>query len=155
MSQDSGPRFDPATDVDNTTTRPPPYALSSTLSTGDPIVYSSGGGAPIGGLQDGGTYYVIDHDRPFKPLPRRTTRMAGTFIHVDSIPATGARTASSSRATCRPVTRRLPARGDRPPAGSRGFRVAVTAMNSDDIAAVGASVGVGGSAGVAVAARST
>ena len=33
-----------------------PYTLS--VATGDPVVYSSGGGAPIGGLVDGQTYYA-------------------------------------------------------------------------------------------------
>src|SRR5438477_8573253 len=34
-----------------------PYSLG--VNDGDAVVYSSGGGAPIGGLIDGGTYYAV------------------------------------------------------------------------------------------------
>ncbi len=56
VPNDSSPRFNPATDVSGNTINLP-YDLS--LSTGDPVVYGSGGGAAIGGLTDGATYYVI------------------------------------------------------------------------------------------------
>ena len=48
---------------------------SSSVSTGDPLVYSSGGGTPIGGLVDGGTYYVIGSGT--QPVPARATRASG------------------------------------------------------------------------------
>ena len=37
-----------------------PYDLDgASLVTGDAVVYSAGGGTPVGGLVDGGTYYVV------------------------------------------------------------------------------------------------
>jgi hypothetical protein len=47
--------FDPALDVTGNTIKLP-YELD--VETGDVVTYRSGGGKPIGGLEDGGTYYV-------------------------------------------------------------------------------------------------
>ena len=56
MPSSNADYFNPATDVSgNVITLP--YALA--VSTGDPVVYSAGGGTPIGGLVDGQTYYAI------------------------------------------------------------------------------------------------
>ncbi|MHB1242601.1 MAG: beta strand repeat-containing protein, partial [Gaiellaceae bacterium] len=50
-------RFDPATAVDTATdTITLPYAHG--FDDGDAVVYYTGGGSPIGGLADGGVYYV-------------------------------------------------------------------------------------------------
>ena len=63
VRDDGSPRFDPASPgtVSGTTLKLP-YSLkldSHTLGVGDAVVYSSGGGEPISGLVDGGTYYIV------------------------------------------------------------------------------------------------
>jgi len=53
------PYFDPkAAGAVSGTTITLPYTLTPALQSGDSVIYSSGGGAPIGGLVDGGSYYV-------------------------------------------------------------------------------------------------
>ena len=151
VASDDSPRFDPATDVNSaSSTITLPYSLG--LGTGDPVVYSSGGGAPIGGLQDGGTYYVIGSTSgPFKLAASKDDATAGTFIHLDASQATGRSHSLVKQGDM--LASDASAAGPRviAPGVQSGFHgVAVTAMNSDDIAAVGASVGVGGGAGVAV-----
>ena len=57
MREDQSPRFNPATDVNyGIWTFTLPYDLG--VATDDKVVYSSGGGTPIGGLVDGATYYA-------------------------------------------------------------------------------------------------
>ncbi|MEX1357532.1 MAG: hypothetical protein WD981_02810, partial [Gaiellaceae bacterium] len=149
VAEDSGMRFDPAKNVSgNEITLP--YSL--TLASGDPIVYSSGGGEPIGGLEDGQTYYVIGSSPgAFKLARTEDDATAGTFITLDKTQATG-RSHSIVKQGETPA-------GDAASFGRRviaaetigGFRgVAVTATNSDDIASIGASAAVAGGAGVAV-----
>ena len=64
VRSDHSPRFNPETDVNyGTSTINPntinlPYSLG--VSNDDPVVYSSGGGAPIGGLVNGQTYYAAN-----------------------------------------------------------------------------------------------
>ena len=163
---DKTPRFDPQTDVSgNSITLP--YDLSSSVSTGDPLVYSSGGGAPIGGLVDGGTYYVIGSGThgPFQLAATRCEAVGfgadssckdenGNPIAVTPIVLDASQATGKSHSL---VKQGDMVGGDASAFGPRqivnqtetGFHgVAVTATNSDDIAAVGASVGVGGSAGV-------
>ena len=56
---DDSPRFDPSTDVVGNEINLPYVMLDKNgnpLVSGDNVVYSDGGAAPIGGLGDGGQY---------------------------------------------------------------------------------------------------
>ncbi|TMB93338.1 MAG: hypothetical protein E6J38_11040, partial [Chloroflexi bacterium] len=129
-----------------------PYDLG--LSTGDPIVYSAGGGTPIEGLQDGGTYYVIGNTNggaAFKLARTKEDAESGSQIDIGTTGMTG-------------KSHSLVKQGNMPSSDASasgphsvsanelpGFRgVAVTATNSDDVNAVGIAVALGGSAGVGV-----
>src|SRR5206468_820251 len=122
-----------------------PYDLG--LSTGDPIVYSAGGGTPIEGLQDGGTYYVIGNTNggaAFKLARTKEDAESGSQIDIGTTGMTG-------------KSHSLVKQGNMPSSDASasgphsvsanelpGFRgVAVTATNSDDVNAVGVAVGVG------------
>ena len=89
-----------------------PYDISS-ISTGDAVVYSAGGGTPYGGLTDGGTYYAIMlGGQNMELAATQDDANAGTPIPITSR-AGGARRpaprrASSSRAASPPAT--LPTR---------------------------------------------
>ncbi|MGN6127418.1 MAG: beta strand repeat-containing protein, partial [Humibacter sp.] len=139
-----------------------PYDLD--LSLGDPIIYSSGGGTPIGGLVDGGEYYVI----PGAPGSHQI-QLADSLCHANPS-ATGcsgsvqqAINLDPSVATGRAHS--IVKQGDQPspdPSATLGTHtvtgntqtgfhgVAITANNSDDISAAGVTAGFAGIAGVGV-----
>ncbi|MGH2998311.1 MAG: beta strand repeat-containing protein, partial [Gaiellaceae bacterium] len=146
---DSSPRFNPASDVSGNTINLP-YTLS--LSTGDPVVYGAGGGTPIGGLTDGGTYYVISEGgNSYELAATSDDANNNNPITLDKSKATG-------------TSHSLVKQGNMPSANaddsapqtvaeqtSTGFRgVAVTATNSDNVNAVGVAASIGGAAGVGV-----
>ena len=162
VREDQSPRFNPATDVSGDTITLP-YDLG--VKTGDKVVYSSGGGDPIGGLTDGGTYYaiVLSSGNP------TVLRLAATYC--DAVTSVGDPSNCSSPATPNPIPLSgglatgkshsivpdgaAPA-GDASQTGPRTIDVgtdtvdgvAVTASNSDDIAGVGVSAGVAGEVAV-------
>ena len=58
--------------------------------TGDPVTYSNGGGDSIGGLEDGGTYYVIRlTDNTFQLATQKTNAEYDVAIALDASLATG------------------------------------------------------------------
>src|SRR5690606_34197972 len=117
------------------------------LSTGDSVIYSSGGGTPIGGLVDGGSYYVkMTSDRVLQlttskcltesPVPSGCT---GVFIPLDASVATG-RGHSIVLQGAQPSPDPSAVSGVRsvtPDTDEDFVGVAVTATSSDDIAGVG------------------
>ncbi len=148
VRQDASPRFNPQTAVSGDTITLP-YDLSE-VGEDDPVVYSAGGGDPIGGLVDGATYYahVVSSPNQFQLKAEK----GGSIITLDKSEATG-RSHSLVEHGNTPS-------GDASAFGPRqitagiesGFRgVAVTATNSDDIAAVGVSAGISGTAAVNLA----
>ncbi|WP_141847710.1 beta strand repeat-containing protein, partial [Humibacillus xanthopallidus] len=156
-TKDASPRFIPAKDVSgNTITLP--YSFITPIATGDAVIYSSGGGTPIGGLTDGQTYYAIvlattgpfgaqqirlatTRDRAISGLAITLTASAATgtshsLVPSGVLPAPDPRTTNPQTATLTTQT---------------GFSgVAVTATNSDSINAIGISAGVSGSVAVNV-----
>jgi len=144
---DKSQRFDPGTDVDNGAhTITLPYALA--LHTDDPVVYGAGGGAPINGLVDGNTYYVIgDTTGPFQLAASKggsaiPITNSGTTGRSHSIVKQGEMPSASATDSAPHVVA---------PGTSTGFKgVAVTATNSDDVNSVAVVAAVGGSAGVGV-----
>ncbi|MBX3093015.1 MAG: hypothetical protein KF680_00510, partial [Cryobacterium sp.] len=147
LPQSTAPYFDPskAGAVAGTVVTLP---YSHDLVTGDAVIYSSGGGAAIGGLVDGGTYYVTVVGGTL----RLSETKGGPFIVLDASVATGR-------------AHSIVAQGDQPspPAeATSGLRtvtvnaedgfvgISVTANSSADIAGVGVSAGVGGTVGVGV-----
>jgi hypothetical protein len=154
---DASPRLIPAKDVSgNTITLP--YQLDTPLATGDAVIYSTGGGTPIGGLVDGQTYYaiVLPTTGPFGAQQVRlaTTHdkaVAGTAITLTASAATGTSHSivpsgvlpAPDPRTTNPQTAQLTTRS--------GFSgVAVTATNSDSINAIGISAGVSGTVAINV-----
>ncbi len=145
VRQDESPRFDPNPDVSGNTINLP-YSLGA--ATNDTVIYSSGGGDPIGGLVDGKKYYAI--------------HMGGDSYQLSLTEGGGAITLDKTKATGR--SHSLVEEGDMPSADASAtgprtvtagtiplFRgVAVTANNSDDIATVGVSAAASGGASVAV-----
>ncbi len=55
-----------------------PYTLG--VSNDDAVIYSAGGGTPIGGLVDGGEYYAIANVRELDKL-RLSTKRCGAVTH--------------------------------------------------------------------------
>ncbi|WP_367889442.1 hypothetical protein [Humibacter ginsenosidimutans] len=140
-----------------------PYDLD--VSLGDPVIYSSGGGAPIGGLVDGGEYYVI----PGAPGSHQI-QLAATLcqanpsangcapgavqqaIALNPSVATG-RAHSIVLQGAQPSPDAAATLGEHTVTGNTatGFRgVAITANNSDDISAAGVTASFAGIAGVGV-----
>ncbi|GAB3043216.1 hypothetical protein GCM10027052_26710 [Parafrigoribacterium mesophilum] len=124
------------------------------FADGDTVVYSAGGGVPIGGLIDGATYYA------------ETTGLAPNQLRLRNKPEdkggvviTGLNTGSTSGRSHSIVESGTTPGGDASAYGPRlitvgtdTFRgVAVTAGSSDDIAVVGISAGVAGTAAVNLA----
>ena len=158
VSLDSSPRFIPGSDVSgNVLTLP--YQLDHSLATGDAVVYSSGGGTPIGGLVDGRTYYAIvlapgafgaqrislarhprSRPRRHRHRPQRGRRHR---YRSHSVVPDGTLPAASPEQTTAQTT----SVADR--VGFRG--VAVVATNSDTVNAIGVSAGVSGTVAVNVA----
>ncbi|MFK4837878.1 beta strand repeat-containing protein, partial [Microbacterium sp. ZW T2_14] len=165
------PYLTPATDVDGgSNTVNLPYDMpkdkaddsATPLVTGDAVTYTANGGAPIGGLVDGETYYVVVTGAHSFQLARTKCQAdpsasgcSGTpFAIIDLNPATATGRAHSF------VRQGMQSPGD--PAKITGIRVltprtgamygvAVVANNSDEILAVGASAAVAATAGVGVA----
>ncbi|RPJ53712.1 MAG: hypothetical protein EHM24_32585, partial [Acidobacteria bacterium] len=101
------------------------------LKTGDAVVYSSGGGADIGGLRDGTTYYVIVQDSaPGKVKLAATAKDAKAGKAIDL----GAPASSSVRSDVQP-----------------GGSVALTATNTSSIDALAFGVSGSGTTAVGVA----
>ena len=115
-------------------------------------MYSSGGGAPIAGLIDGGTYYYKSlGGNTFQLLDKKSTD-GGAPIAI-SLTGTTGRGHSITKSGTAPA-------GDPSSMGPRtitsgsdvNFRgVAVTANNSDNIGAFGVGVSIGGTVGVSLA----
>ena len=146
---DKSPRFDPSTNDVTGNTINLPYTL--TLSTGDPVVYGAGGGTPIGGLTDGATYYVIaEGGNSYELAATADDAHANNPITLNKALATG-KSHSLVKQGSMPSSDVNNSAPHTVSAGtSTGFRgVAVTATNSDDVNAVGVSVG-GGEVGVSV-----
>ena len=154
VRKDASPRFDPALHVDYATdTFTVPYDVG--FGNDDAVVYSAGGGTAISGLSDGGKYFARNvSGNSFQLYTAKSTDDCGcgVLVAVDA-PGPGAGRGHSIVAQDR-----LPG-GDAAAAGPRtidnleqtGFRgIAVTATNSDDLAAVGISASISGTAAVAV-----
>ena len=156
---DSSPRFAPSSDVSSNTINLP-YTLS--LSAGDPVVYGAGGGAPIGGLTDGATYYAIPEGGNSYELADSKCHATGSSSDCGGssgpvTPITLDKTQASGRSHSLVQQGKTPssdASQEGPQTVTPGHTtltgVLVTATNSDDIAAVGVSAAIGGSAGVGV-----
>ena len=170
VREDQSPRFNPGSTTDlalgsNTITLP--YDLGA--NTGDKVVYSSGGGDPIGGLVDGGTYYAIistSGNPTVLQLADSKCHATGSSDDCGGSPGTVTAIDLTSRGSGRAhsiVKDGQAPTGDSTEAGPRTLivgtdtvaGVAVTATNSDDIAGVGVSAGFAGSAAVNLSATST
>ena len=151
-TKDASPRFNPAADVNyGTDTFNLPYDPG--VSDGDQVVYSAGGGTPIGGLVDGGEYYVGDKSgNSLRLYTKDQTTGALTLVNVGDPGPNAGRSHSIVGAGNTPS-------GDASAMGPRvvtkqtdSFRgVAVTANNSDDIGGFGISFGFAGTAAVNLA----
>src|SRR5205823_11289732 len=152
VRDDESPRFDPALDRSSSSITLP-YTLKKngspvTLAEDDGVVYSSGGGDPMGGLVDGQTYYVhlpSGSGGPVQLMDKKSTD-GGTVIPLTS---NGTGRSHSIVASGMQPAGDASAYGPRTvvAAETAGFRgVGVTATNSDDIAAVGISAGISGTA---------
>ncbi|MFN2609691.1 MAG: hypothetical protein ABR507_02275, partial [Actinomycetota bacterium] len=150
VNDDKNPRFNPrkAGAVSGTTMT---LAYNhGILNDDDTVVYSSGGGTPIGGLVDGQTYYAKVSGLGPNQVQLRATK-GGAAIPLDasqssgkshSVVKQGAMPSADAAAT---GPRTISAAAD------TGFKgVAITATNSDDIATVAVSMAIGLSAGVAI-----
>ncbi|WP_159607251.1 hypothetical protein, partial [Agromyces humi] len=124
------------------------------FADGDTIVYSSGGGVPIGGLIDGATYYAETTGLAANQLKLRNKPedKGGVIITGLNVTSTTGRSHSIVKSGVTPGGDAA-AYGPRViTAGTDTFRgVAVTANSSDDIAVVGISAGVAGTAAVNLA----
>ncbi len=157
VALDSSPRFIPGSDVSgNVLTLP--YQLDHALATGDAVVYSSGGGTPIGGLVDGRTYYAIvlaPGAFGAQRISLATTRElagAGTAIPLNAAVATGRSHSVVPDGTLPAASPEQTTAQTTSVADRVGFRgVAVVATNSDTVNAIGVSAGVSGTVAVNVA----
>jgi hypothetical protein len=139
---DDSPRFSP-NDVSGSIITLP---YQPDFSSGDTVVYGAGGGTPIGGLTDGGQYTAINvggnswklEDSGGNPI---TLTSAGTSRSQSLVKKGDEPSADASTENQASVS----------PATTNGFEgVAVTANNTDNIAAIGASASISGSVGVSV-----
>ena len=157
-TKDASPRFNPRPvglggDVDyGTNTINLPYDPGA--SNGDDIVYSAGGGTPIGGLVDGGEYTVGDRSGNSIRLYSKDPNTGVLSLITLTDPGS-----NSGRSHSLVPSGSTPG-GDAGAYGPRvilkgvdtGFRgVAVTANNSDNIGGFGISFGFGGTAAVNLA----
>ena len=169
VRKDESPRFNPSREITSgvhaanvtTDTITLPYELDGVV-TGDKLVYSSGGGDAIGGLVDGETYYAIRiSSTQFKVAATRCDAIGENTDLNDDCPGTDPPTAVNLTSTGSGRSHSLVKGGTLPSgdasaagprnvtAGSNSFRgVSVTATNSDEIAAVGVSAGISGTAAV-------
>jgi hypothetical protein len=185
VRKDESPRFTASSSTVNTSTNTItlPYALGMledqnddgdvsdpgetiNAQTGDAVVYSAGGGTPIGNLVDGETYYVIiDSIGANSTVLRLAATRCGAVTSVADDNCTNASVQPIDlNATGSGKSHSLTVSGGTPSAdagaygprtivlSSGAFRgVAVTASNSDDVAAVGISAGIAGTAAVNLA----
>ncbi len=165
VAQDRSPRFNPAWDVTgNTITLP--YDISG-LASGDPVVYSSGGGTPIGGLVDGHVYYVIvvagAGSTTGPTIELAATKCAATGASGDCGGTAGTVTPIAlDKSVATGTSHSIVRQGQKPSASGSslnpastslgtisGFHgISVSATSSDMLAAVGVSAGFSGSAAV-------
>ena len=146
VREDQSPRFNPATDV-NLGTDEITLRYDPGVATDDKVVYSSGGGTPIGGLVDGATYYAIVVSSGNPTVMKLAATKGGSAINLTSLGS--GKSHSIVQAGSQPS-------GDASETGPRTITapsdalsgVAVTSTNSDDIAAVGVSAGFSGTAAV-------
>jgi hypothetical protein len=132
----------------------------------DAVVYTAGGGTPIGGLVDGETYYaIVDSIGANSTVLRLAATRCGavtksaddncTNTSVQPIDLTSTGSGKSHSLTVSGGTPSADAGAYGPRTivlGSGAFRgVAVTASNSDDVAAVGISAGIAGTVAVNLA----
>ncbi len=83
------PFITPSTAINNSTNTLN-FGIADNLITGEEIGYSSGGGTPISGLQDGKNYYVITAGPDaIKLASSQANALAGTAILITSAGATG------------------------------------------------------------------
>ena len=149
VREDTSPRFDPQNGIDvNTGTDFITLPYNIGIGTDDQVLYSSGDGQAIGGLQSGQTYYAINV----------TSTTNSTHLQLS---ATKGGSAIDLTSTGTGKSHSIVRGGDTPSgdASETGPRViaptttslngvAVTASNSDDIAAVGIAAGFSGEAAV-------
>ncbi|MEA2197047.1 MAG: mucin9, partial [Solirubrobacteraceae bacterium] len=155
VPRDSAPRFDANTDVGADGAHPNAIELPYNIdfATGDTVVYSAGGGTAINNLVDGQEYeaFVVGGNE-VELCPK----------NVDTCNEAGSIAVSVTGGTDYGRSHSIVAKGDQPSgdasqlgpatmtaATAAGFHgVAVTATNSDNIAAVGASAGFSGTASI-------
>ncbi|MEX0958007.1 MAG: LEPR-XLL domain-containing protein [Burkholderiales bacterium] len=150
--------FDPASDVNVVLAQSalPPFdevevAVAGALflgyrhgfRTGDAVVYRAGGGAPIGGLIDGQTYYVVRYDdRAVKLASTREQALAGEAIEsLDPTLATG------TEHNLRLAIDGEPAQGDAHFLAAAG-NVELSASNDSIVHSVAAAPAFGGKGGI-------
>ena len=155
VTKDTSNRFDPhSADVDyGTSTIYLPYAID--FSNNDQVVYSAGGGIPIGGLVDGGEYYAENVGVACTNCLQLWTKKpadGGTKVILTD-PGTDAGKSHSLVGAGNTPSGDASALGPRViTKGTDSFRgVAVTANNSDNLGAFGISFGFSGSAAVNLA----
>ncbi|HXA73572.1 MAG TPA: hypothetical protein VNV83_04970, partial [Acidimicrobiales bacterium] len=139
---------------------------SDTPKIGDPVVYSAGGGTPIGGLVDGATYYVVDpslnHFQVAKTKCEATLDPSDCKNDHESVPGSVVpitfTSTGSGRSQSFVPSGVLPA-ADASETGPQtitapsrsGFGgVAVAASNSDYIASIGIAAGGAGTAAISL-----
>ncbi|HET7465666.1 MAG TPA: hypothetical protein VFL29_03300, partial [Candidatus Dormibacteraeota bacterium] len=133
---------------------------------GDPVVYSAGGGTPIGGLVDGATYYVVDNNLDHFQVAK--TKCEATLDPTDckndhepvpgsAVPITFTSTGSGRSQSFNPSGVLPAADGSQTgpqtitaPSRSGFGGVAVAASNSDYIASIGIAAGGAGTAAVSL-----
>ena len=152
VRKDESPRFNPQkSGAVNTGTDTITLPYSHGLTDDDAVVYSAGGGTPIGGLVDGQKYYAkVISPTQLQLLDKKASDGGGS----SDLTSTGAGKSHSLVPDGNTPSGDASAYGPRTikngtVAGFRG--VAVTATNSDDIAAVGISAGIAGTAAVNLA----
>ena len=83
------PAVNPSTAVDNTN-HTIEFGTADNLATGNAVAYSSGGGSPINGLQDGHTYFVIaDGPNKIQLAATYNDALAGNAIPITTVGTTG------------------------------------------------------------------
>ena len=149
VREDTSPRFNPQNGIDVnliTDTITLPYNIG--IGTDDQVLYSAGDGQAIGGLQSGQTYYALG----VVSTANSTTLQLSATKGGSAIDLTSTGTGTSHSIVRGGDT----PSGDASETGPRVITpsttslsgVAVTASNSDDIAAVGVSAGFSGTAAV-------
>ena len=149
VREDLSPRFDPQNGIDvNTATNTITLPYNVGIANDDQVVYSSGDGEAIGGLRSGQTYYAtsVGSTAHSTTLQLAATK-GGAAIDLTSTGTgkshsivEGGNTPSGDASETGPrvIT----------PSTSSLSGVAVTASNSDDLAVVGVSAGISGTAAV-------